>query len=95
VKFELIGLTDVPARLIDAPIVEEAPIVFECRYVKTKDVPRHDEANETRWSVVIGEVLGIKIDKDILTDGEIDVTKVLPVARMGYAQEYGLVEPCK
>eukprot|EP00816_Leptocylindrus_hargravesii_P009187 CAMPEP_0196812856 /NCGR_PEP_ID=MMETSP1362-20130617/31713_1 /TAXON_ID=163516 /ORGANISM="Leptocylindrus danicus, Strain CCMP1856" /LENGTH=503 /DNA_ID=CAMNT_0042188781 /DNA_START=387 /DNA_END=1898 /DNA_ORIENTATION=- len=94
-EFELIGLNDVPAQLIDAPIVEEAPIVFECRYVKTKDVPRHDEANETRWSVVIGEVLGIKIDKDILTDREIDVTKVLPVARMGYAQEYGLVEPCK
>lgn len=92
-EFELIGLKDVPARLIDAPIVEESPIVFECRYVKTRDIPRHDEATETRWSVVIGEVLGIKIDKDVLTNGEIDVMKVLPVARMGYAQEYGLVEP--
>jgi hypothetical protein len=41
--------------------------------------------------VVIGRVLGIHIDDDVLTDGKIDTKKTKPIARCGY-YDYAVVE---
>jgi len=79
------------ASIINAPIVKESPIVFECRHVKSKLAPTHAES-DGRWTIVVGEVVGIKIDKSVLTDGRVDPTKLQPVSRLGYSQEYGLVK---
>jgi hypothetical protein len=40
--------------------------------------------------VVIGRVVGIHIDERVLTDGKIDVSKTMPIARCGY-YEYAVV----
>lgn len=40
--------------------------------------------------VVIGKVIGIHIDEAVLTDGKIDVSKTVPIARCGYF-EYAAV----
>ena len=90
-EFELIGMKGQAAKLIDAPIVAEAPIVFECKYVKSKPTPTRTDS-DLNWTIVVGEVIGIKIKPSILTDGRIDTAKLHPVARLGYEQEYGLVE---
>ena len=42
-------------------------------------------------SKVIGRVLGIHISDSVLTDGKIDVTKTLPIARCGY-YDYAVVD---
>jgi len=34
--------------------------------------------------VVIGRVIGIHIDENVLTNGRIDVKKTVPIARCGY-----------
>jgi len=34
--------------------------------------------------VVIGKVVGIHIDEGVLTDGKVDLEKVMPIARCGY-----------
>jgi flavin reductase (DIM6/NTAB) family NADH-FMN oxidoreductase RutF len=41
-------------------------------------------------TIVFGEVVGIHIDERILTNGRIDLTKALPIARLGY-MEYTVV----
>ena len=38
--------------------------------------------------MVVGEVLGIYIDDDILSNGEVDWLKYRPVARMGRRDAY-------
>ena len=40
--------------------------------------------------MVIGQVVGIHIDEAYLTDGIFDVTKVRPLARLGY-RDYAAV----
>ena len=40
--------------------------------------------------VVIGKVVGIHIDPGVLTEGKVDLGKVLPIARCGYF-EYAVI----
>lgn len=37
------------------------------------------------------QVVAITISTSILTNGEIDVAKLRPVARLGYSQEYSVI----
>jgi flavin reductase (DIM6/NTAB) family NADH-FMN oxidoreductase RutF len=81
-EFELAGLEIESARLIDAPMVREAFLRYECEYVRTEDVGS--------FSIVIGRVVGVHVSPDILTsDGVIDPLRARPVTRLGYTNEYG------
>ncbi|MFN8186509.1 MAG: flavin reductase family protein [Gaiellales bacterium] len=88
-EIELAGLTKRPARLIDVPLVDESPANFECRLVTTVDlpVPGSDDPN----TVVFGEVIGVHIRDDVLVDGLVDVRRLDPIARLGYADLYARV----
>ena len=81
----------VPANLIDNPIVGESPIIFECKYVKSKMTPTRT-GDDLKWTIVVGEVIGIQIKKSILTNGRVDIRKLQPISRLGYAQEYSLID---
>ena len=83
-EFDLSGLSQGKAKLIDAPIVTDSPIVMECRYLKSVDV--------SSFSIVIGQVSAIRIDANVLTDGRVDVSKLRPVSRLGYTDEYAVVD---
>jgi len=41
---------------------------------------------------VIGQVVGIHIDDDVIVDGKIDSAKVQPLARLGYL-DYAAITP--
>ena len=41
--------------------------------------------------LVIGQVTGVYINDDCLTDGKLDITKYHPLARMGY-RDYTVVK---
>ena len=84
-EFQLAGLQYEPARTIDAPLVSAAEIKVECEYVKTVDVP------STSFSIVVGRVTGMHLDKDCITNGAIDPNVVQPITRLGYMNEYGVV----
>lgn len=81
-EFERAGLTKVPGRAIAAPHVAEAPAVLECRTHRVLDLPAWADG----WTnvLVIGEVVGVHIRDEHLTDGLLDVLGYNPVARMGY-----------
>jgi flavin reductase (DIM6/NTAB) family NADH-FMN oxidoreductase RutF len=91
-EFDLAKLSHSPARLVDAPIVNGAPLVFECRYLRTVAIPNRKPQTEEANCVIVGEVLGMHLHDSVLTDGKVDVTKLRPVARLGYSQEYTVVQ---
>jgi len=41
--------------------------------------------------IIIGKVIGVHIAEDVLTDGKLDITKTLPIARCGY-YEYAVIK---
>lgn len=78
------GLQSAPSQIVKAPRVEASPIALECRYWKTVELPTRDESS--RHGMVIGEVVGVHIADEVLTDGQIDIHKVQPIARLGYME---------
>ena len=82
-EFSLTGLTPAPCRNIAAPRVAESPISLECILYQTIPLkPKSGLACAT--TVVIGEVVGIHIADEALTDGRVDTARIRPLARLGY-----------
>lgn len=81
-EFELAGLTPVPAELVPSVRVREAYAALECRVTQVFQ-PR-TLSKPTTTIVVIGEVVGIHIDEQVIANGRFDVTKAQPVSRLGY-----------
>ena len=82
-EMELAGLTPLPSNVVDVPRVAEAPVHLECQFVQSIEVP--NSANEDRYVMILGEVVGIHIQDDLLTDdGLVNVAKMRPVGRLGY-----------
>lgn len=82
-EFALAGLTAKLGTLVDAPYVEEAFSVLECRV--TEVIQPKTLANDVAdYVVVFGEVVGIHLDEAVIRDGLMDMGLARPVARMGY-----------
>lgn len=91
-EFELAGLTPAPSKLIDVPRVAEARISFEC--LKTDIVRlRSSSGNELDTWLVLGEVVGVHIDKTLLADGVLDMRALRTVVRAGGPASYARIEP--
>jgi flavin reductase (DIM6/NTAB) family NADH-FMN oxidoreductase RutF len=97
-EFELAGLEKAPSRLVAPPRVAASPAALECRYWKTVSLPGDDVDPDWRkpdgshlFSVIIGRVVGVHLDEDLLTEGLFDATKARPIARGGY-MEYILAD---
>lgn len=84
-----VGLEPAPSRIVSAPRVAASPIALECKYWKTVELPTLDETS--RHGMVIGEVVGVHISEEVLTDGLIDIAKLRPIARLGY-MDYCVVD---
>ncbi|EEQ95748.1 flavin reductase family protein [Brucella sp. ZJ1_1] len=82
-EFDYAGLTRAASRLIAAPRVKEAYAALECVAVEIKRL-QDKEGRLTDNYMVIGEVVGVHIDEQVLTDGLIDIAKTRPVSRLGY-----------
>jgi Conserved protein/domain typically associated with flavoprotein oxygenases, DIM6/NTAB family len=71
-KFAATGLTPVKSDLVDAPYVQEFPLVLECRLLQTVDLGAHTQ--------FIGEILDVKAEESILApEGHIDPAKLRPI----------------
>ena len=78
-KFADTHLTPVKSDLVDAPYIEEFPLILECRLVHTFELGMHTQ--------FIGEIQDIKADEAILSsEGEPDIEKARPII---YAPENG------
>ncbi|MEH6404555.1 MAG: flavin reductase family protein [Sneathiella sp.] len=81
-EFELGNLTAVPSSLVKPPRVGESPVNMECKYLQTIDLPSNNPEQPNR--MLIGQVVGIHIKDEIITDGLVDMSKFRPLARLGY-----------
>ena len=89
-EFAFAGLTPAPCRLIKPPRVAESPVALECKWLKT--VPLAPLEGETKYHLVIGEVVGTHIDDRFIVDGIVDTAAMRPIARAGY-REYFVATP--
>ena len=63
--------------------VANSPCHFECRYLSTQRLNGNSPVGNV--DVVFAEVARIHVSDDALTsDGKIDITRIKPIARMGY-----------
>ena len=84
-EFEKAGLKKAECETINCPRIAHAPAALECKL--TQMVKVKGEAN----TVVFGEVVGIYIDDECLTDGKLDITKYKPLSRLGY-RDYAVID---
>ncbi|HEY6996102.1 MAG TPA: flavin reductase family protein [Xanthobacteraceae bacterium] len=80
---ELAGLEMAPSRVVKPPRVARSPIALECIYNKTVDLVQAS-GKKTINSLVIGEVVNVHIDDAVIVDGNIDMARIRPIARLGY-----------
>lgn len=83
-ELALAGLNTEESVLVKPPRIREAPINMECELFQEINLPctLENSINTT----IIGKVLGIHIKDEVLTDGMIDLSKIKPLARLGYNQ---------
>ena len=70
-KFAVAGLTPVKSDLVDAPYVEEFPLVLECRMTHKVEIGLHIQ--------FIGEIMDVKAEESVLGEkGLPDIEKIMP-----------------
>lgn len=89
-EFGYAGLTPAPSRLVAPPRVAEAHAALECRVTEIRR-PTLLDGSEAGVTVVTGQVIGVHIDDEFLTDGMFDTARAQNLARLGY-MDYAAVE---
>jgi flavin reductase (DIM6/NTAB) family NADH-FMN oxidoreductase RutF len=89
-EFQLTGLTPVAGRNVSVPRVGESPAALECRLLQI--VHLHDLQGEAtdNW-LVLGQVVGVHIQKAYLKNGLFDTWAAQPVMRAGYRADYAQI----
>jgi flavin reductase (DIM6/NTAB) family NADH-FMN oxidoreductase RutF len=86
-EFGLAALETAPSRLVAPPRVAASPAALECRLLQI--VQLHDlDGQETSNRLVIGQVVGVHIDRAYLRDGVFDTGAAHPIMRAGYRDQY-------
>lgn len=100
-EFDMAEVAHLPGELIQTHRVKESPISLECIYHQSIQLPIPDDANLIN-RMVLGEVVGIHLDPNILTqDKRIDTSKLNLIARLGYNNytkikaHFKLKSPCE
>ncbi|WP_371764589.1 flavin reductase family protein [Massilia sp.] len=91
-EFALAGLTPVPSRLVDVPRVAESPVSFECKLTQLVRLQDADGQPAPSW-LVLGEVVGVHIDRALLKDGVYDTAHAGHILRGGGPADYFEVGP--
>lgn len=68
-KFAKAGFHAVRSEVVNAPIIEELPLVLECELVSYDKESNH----------LVGRIVNVCADERILTDGKIDYRKLRPI----------------
>lgn len=68
-KFAKAGFTAVRSEVVNAPIIQELPMTLECELVSYDEESNH----------LVGRIVNVCADEQILTDGKIDYRKLRPI----------------
>lgn len=79
-KFIKSGLHASKAELVDAPIIDEFPIAFECEFIEYQD---------NKYGLgVIAKVVRVVAEEKLFVDGKLDMSKVDAIAFDPYTHGY-------
>ncbi|MCF8067381.1 MAG: flavin reductase family protein [Desulfobacterales bacterium] len=71
-KFKAAGMTPVKSEKVDAPYIEEFPVILECKLLQVVELGVHFQ--------FIGEIIDVMVDEDMLDDkGVPDMKKIKPI----------------
>jgi len=94
-EFAYAGLPALPASLVNVSMVAESPVNFECRLSQCIQLQTADGEQIPTW-LVLGEVVAIHIDQELLVEGIYQTAKAEPILRAGGPSAYyGISEALK
>jgi flavin reductase (DIM6/NTAB) family NADH-FMN oxidoreductase RutF len=70
-KFKETDLKPIKSTIVDAPYVEEYPLVLECRLKEALERGAH--------TMFVGEIIDVKAEQDVLTNNKPDIQKIKPI----------------
>ncbi|PKN20821.1 MAG: flavoredoxin [Deltaproteobacteria bacterium HGW-Deltaproteobacteria-6] len=80
-KFAAAKINAVKSDKVDAPYIQEFPMIVECKLIGQTDVGIHTH--------FIGEILDVKVDESMLGDGGLpDILKIDPVVYVPEKRDY-------
>ena len=79
-KFAKSGMTFTKSERVDAPVINEFPIVLECEFVEYQ--------SDATGLGVIGKVVAVSADEEILKDGKVDIDLLGAIAFDPYTHGY-------
>lgn len=79
-KFEKSGLTAMKSELVDAPIINEFPICMECEFIEYQD--------GKYGCGVIGKIVNVSAEDSIISNNQVDITKLEAIAFDPYTLGY-------
>lgn len=83
-EFEQAGLEKGIPNIVKAPFVAASPAVLECTLYSLVPLPGNGQ-------MIIGNVVGVHINDRYIENGQLDVTKYAPLARLGY-MDYAAID---
>ncbi len=86
-EFELAGLEPVASELIQVPRVARSPVTFECRVTDIHQLRSAAHAPIDSW-LVLGEVVKVYIDQQLLKNGVFDTANSGVILRGGGPADY-------
>jgi len=86
-EFALAGLTAAEGRIVEAPLVAESPVAFECRLSQIVPLVTADGVPMPN-RLVIGEVVAVHIDRASIIDGLYVTAAAAPITRGGGPADY-------
>jgi len=80
-KFSAAGLTPVRSRVVNAPYVQEFPLILECSLLHILDIGSHTQ--------FIGQIMDVKADEDVLGDNGLPMAqKINPLISSACERSY-------
>ncbi|WP_298090505.1 flavin reductase family protein [uncultured Sphingomonas sp.] len=86
-EFALAGLAVTEGQMVAAPRVAAAPVSFECRLTQLIRLETKEGDPIDQW-LVIGEAVGIHIDRAMIEDGVYQTARARPILRGGGPTDY-------
>jgi flavin reductase (DIM6/NTAB) family NADH-FMN oxidoreductase RutF len=86
-EFELAGVSQAESNLVAPPRVEESPVNFECKVTQIVQLTNADSDSLETW-LVLGEVVAVHIEQQLVKDGVFDTVAAEPILRGGGPADY-------
>jgi flavin reductase (DIM6/NTAB) family NADH-FMN oxidoreductase RutF len=86
-KFQQTGMTPVRGEMVDAPYIQEFPLIVECKVIGVHDLGVHTQ--------FVGQIMDVKADPEVLDDkGMPDMAKVNPFVFTPGNRAYHAIGAC-